>query len=198
MFRTNGGSMSRMRLLAPLALLMVGWPIHAQQYAIDRATDGPFAVKIFGIDFNKGSTLQRERILLNIPSCPVQLTSSSLRFDYQERGFKYKVQTGIQVQQAVTAFEIRHILYDVFGDHMQNLSNVEARDFAAGLNNVEGTWSAYRENDVTEHLTTVTYVAAVRFSDGKTWKFPLEPLMAALRGLNLEQKIEDDARRPRP
>jgi hypothetical protein len=110
----------------------------------------------------------------------------------------YKTQTTIQVQQPIVAVEIRHILYDVFGDHMQNLSNVEAKDFSVGPSTLEGTWSAYRENDITEHLTTVTYVAAVRLSDGKTWKFPLEQLIAALRGLNLEQKIEDDERRPRP
>lgn len=190
--------MNRPASLTFLAFLAAGSPLSAQQYVVDRAVDGPFAVKILGVNFNEGSTLQRERILLNIASCPVQLTSTSLRFNYKDRGLRYEVQTGIRVQSPITALEIRHVLYDVFGDHMHNLSNVEARDLGAGPSTMDGTWNAYRDNDVTQHLTTVTFVASVRLADGRTWKFQMEPLIAALRTLNLEQKIEREEGRGRP
>ena len=59
---------------------------------------------------------------------------------------------------------------------------------------MDGAWNILRENDVSEHLSTVTYVAKVRLADGKVWSFQLEPLLAALRSLNLEQKIEAEDR----
>jgi len=166
----------------------------AQQYQGSRAADGPFAVKVLGIPLNEGSSLQRERILLNIPSCPVQIVGSTLTFDYKERGFQYKVRTTLQAQQPITAVEIRHILYDVFGDHMNNLSNTEAKDLNTGEHVIDGIWNTLRENDLSEHLTTVSYVARVRLADGKVWTFQLEPLLATLRALNLEQKIEVEDR----
>ena len=166
----------------------------AQQYQISRAVDGPFAFKIMGISFNQKSSLQRETILLNVPSCPVQISASSLTFSYADRGFQYKGRTTFQTQNPVSAVEIRYIVYDVFGDHLRNLSNTEAQDFAAGDHVVEGTWNVLRENDVGEHLTTVAYVAKVRLADGKVWTFQLEPLVAALRSLNLEQKMEVEDR----
>ena len=168
----------------------------AQQYQVNRASDGSFATKIIGIPFNQGSSLQRERILLNIPSSPVQITATSLTYDYKERGFQYKVRTTFQTQQPIAAVELRYLLYDLFGDHLRNLSDTEAKDLTPGEHVVDGTWNVFRENDVGEHLTTVAFVAKVRYSDRKVWSFQLEPLAAALRSLNLEQKIEAEDRPP--
>ena len=190
--------MSRSACAVFIALLVVASSAAGQEYQVARVSDGPFSMKIMGVAFNEGSALQREAIVLNSPSCPVQLTSSALTFDYGDHGFKYKVHTGIKVQQPIAAIEIRHALYDVFGNHMRNLSNVEGRDFAVGPATVDGAWNVLQENDMGEHLTTVTYVAAVRFADGRIWRFQTAPLIGALRGLNLEQKIENDDRTSRP
>lgn len=165
-------------------------PATAQQYKIDRANDGPFSMKLLGVQFNEGSSLQREQVVLNTPSCPIQVVNSTLTFSYEDRGFKYKTKTNVQVTQPVAAFEIRHVLYDVFGRHMQNLSNVVAKDYSPGQYPVEAVWNAFRENDVSEHLTTVTYVANVRLADGKIWTFQVAPLLAALGSLSLEQKVD--------
>src|SRR5438105_3647205 len=166
---------SRCLSLMLLAAMVPTAVSYAQQYQVNRAPDGPFATKILGVPFNQGSSLQRERILLNIPSCPVQITATSLTYDYKDRGMQYKVRSTFQTQQPIAAVELRYILYDVFGDHLRNLSNTEAKDYTSGEHVVDGTWNVLRENDVSEHLTTVAYVAKVRLPDGKVWSFQLEP-----------------------
>ena len=50
----------------------------AGDYNISRSPDGPFSFSISGVDLNPGSTMQRESVLFNEPSCPVQITSLSL------------------------------------------------------------------------------------------------------------------------
>lgn len=190
--------MKRSQSIALIAVIALASVATAQEYQVARTPDGPFAMKILGVAFNEGSTLKRESILLNVSSCPVQLTSSALKFDYGDHGFRYKTHTTIQVQQGIAAIEIRHALYDLFGNHMKNLSNVDGRDFAPGPAVLDGTWNIIQENDLSEHLTTVTYVASIRFTDGRIWRFQAPALISALRGLNLEQKLEDDDRAPRP
>ena len=59
----------------------------------------------------------------------------------------------------------------MFGEHVQNLSNqnlsnTEAKDFARGPHEIDGISNRFRENEMHEVLTLVTYVAKVRLSDG--------------------------------
>jgi len=190
--RLENTTVKTSRLLAAITLPVLVGTAPAQVYQVNRAPDGPFAAKVLGVAFNKGSTLQRERVLLNLPSCPVQLTASTLSFGYEERGLRYKIHTTFQVQQPVVAVEIRHILYDVFGEHMRSLSETEATDYPAGEQAVDGAWGVLRDNDISEQLSAVSFVAKVRLADGKVWSFQMEPLIVALRSLNLEQKIEED------
>ena len=186
----------KMKLSQSVVLLVLGIAVPdvgvGQQYVAVRAPDGPFSFKILGVELNEGSSMQREGIVLNIVSCPVEITNSSLTFDYADRRFKYKVATEINVAEPILAIEVRHALYDVFGEHMKNLANLEARDFAAGPSSFDGTWNILNENDVGEHLTTVTYVSAVRFVNGLTWKFDVDLLLVAVGALDLEQKVTDE------
>lgn len=46
------------------------------------------------------------------------------------------------------------------------------------------------ENEISEALTTVSFVARVRRADGTTWAFNADRLRAALGSLNLEKKLE--------
>ncbi len=73
---------------------------------------------------------------------------------------------------------------------MQNLSNTEAKDITPGDHSLSGTWNILRENEVTEHLTTVSYVAQARLADGRVWEFDSDALSAALGSLNLDQERE--------
>jgi len=180
------------RVLGVAILVLMATQSLAAQYDVKRESDGPFAFKLFGVELNKGSSLQRESVLFNDPSCPVQFSQNSMKFDYSDRRLTISASTQLSVAQPVMAMEVRHILFDIFGQHMKNLSNTEARDFSAGPATLDGKWNLFDENDTSELLTTVTYVARVRLVDGTQWVVNSDNLIAALGTLHLERKIEDE------
>lgn len=163
-----------------------------QEYEISHTPDGPFAARISGVMINEGSTLQRESILLNVPSSPVRIHAAELSFSYRDRRFRYEITTQLEASVLVRALEVRHILYDVFGDHMHNLSNTESVDISPGAIELDGTWNMFQENDLTEHLTTVTYVARARLEDGSVWNADINAISDALESLDLDREIDDE------
>ena len=181
--------MQGLRTLLILWVLLPG-AARSADYAIERHSDGPFSFKISSLEYNEGSTLARESILFNDPKCPVSLTSHSTKIDYKSRGYRFIGATKIHVNTPVVALRVRTILYDVFGQHMKNLSNVEPKDFSPGAATLEPEWRA-SDNEITELPTTVTYVSRVRLADGSQWVFDQSSLSLALSALKLEQKISD-------
>lgn len=177
---------------ALLILFLTATPVISATYDIKREPEGPFAFKILGIELNKGSSLQRESVLFNDPSCPIQLAKNTMSFTYEDRRFRINSSTLLSIAKPVMAFEVRHIMFDVFGGHMNNLSNLEARDYAPGPVPLDATWNIFDENDPSELLTTVTYIARVRLPDGTQWVFNSDNLTQALGSLHLEKKIEGD------
>jgi hypothetical protein len=176
-------------ILAALTLSAVAAP-----YEITREPDGPFNFKILGIELNKGSSLVRETILFNDPTCPVQLSKNSMTFNYADRRLSISSATVASVKQPIVAMEVRHIMFDVFGQHMKNLSNTEVLDIGSLPipTSLKATWNLFDENDASEFLTSVTYVARVRLVDGTQWVVNADNLSQALGTLKLERKIEDD------
>lgn len=171
-------------------LLLPTW-ILAADYNIERHDDGPFSFSISGVEINEGSTLNRESILFNDPTCPIKIQSHKTAVIYADRGFRFSAKTSMNMERKVVAIQIRTIHYDLFGQHMHNLSNTEPKDFNPGQHTITGEWRA-SDNDISDLLTTVTYVARVRLDDGSQWIFDIDNLQLALSSLSLEQKIGDD------
>jgi hypothetical protein len=180
-----------MRKLILMAVLFFTTSANASGYKIDRDVDGPFAFTISGVKINEGSTLTRESILFNDPASPILINSHSTKVVYKDRGFRFSGTTEIQLKSEVVAVQVRTILYDVFGQHMKNLANTQPKDLSPGSSTISGEWRAL-DNDITELLTTVTYVARVRLADGTQWVFDAKNLELALSSLKLEQKIGED------
>jgi hypothetical protein len=164
---------------------------YAQDYEIKRVNDGPFSFSISGIKLNEGSSLMRESILFNDPLCPVQLSMHTTSIKYKDRGFRFAGKTKFSVAKDIRAVELQTLLYDVFGQHLKNLTNREVRDFPAGPAEAEGEWRA-SDNDVSTLLTTVTFVVRVRFVDGSQWIHNLDNLQLALSSLHLEKEFGDE------
>lgn len=163
-------------------------PEHDIGYEITRKEDGPFKFKILGVVINKESDLMRESVVFNDPSSPVQLTGFSNTINYFERGFEYTGLTSIEVKQPIVAVKFRTALFDVFGRHIRNLGQSEAKNFDEGFSSLTGEWKA-SDGEVQELLTSVTYVERVRLADGTQWIYNQDNLVMALAGLNLQQKI---------
>jgi len=178
--------------IAGIALVLISTSVRAELYEIKREAEGPFKFKLFGVELNEGSSLQRESVLFNDPSCPVQITRNRMVFAYADRRMTLSAATQLTMRQPIMAMEVRHILFDVCGQDARNVSNLAASDFQAVPANLPSTWNIFDENDASELLTTVTYIARVRFVDGTQWVVNSDNLSQALGSLHLERKIEDE------
>ncbi len=126
------------------------------------------------IKVNKGSSLRRTWIALNDPACPLQLIGAGIETQYRgTSGYRFYGVGSAKPLNPMQALEIRYILYDTFGDHIKTLSQtlvVDIKATSAFNLEEENEWYA-SENDVSELLTVVAFVAQVRTSDGKIWRY---------------------------
>jgi len=132
-------------------------------YDVKRETEGPFTFKILSVEFNKGSSLQRESVLFNDSSCPIQLSTNAMSFSYEGNRFRLSSAMHLSVDQPVMALEVRHILFDLFGRHMKNLSSLEAQDFAVGPLPLHATWNLFDDNTPSQ-FTYYGYLCCTRTS----------------------------------
>ena len=113
-----------------------------------------------------------------------------MEIDREDRSFRFNATTELKFKDEASALEIRHVLYDVFNQHMRNLSHLEAEDLSESTT-IKGIWRA-SDSDIREFLTTVSFVARVRLADGSQWVFDRESLSLALLSLDLERLTEDE------
>ncbi len=134
-----------------------------------------------GIEVNKGSSLQRRWFVINDPSCPVQLLGAGINTVYLNsnmgEGYKYKA-TGVAITSGtVTAFKVRYLLFDIWGDRAETLSGTDVSDLKGQINLKDiGSWEAL-ENDVSEILTVLSFVDRVRRPDGTVWEYDASSLL---------------------
>ena len=170
----------------------------AGDYQSSRAQDAPFAfTSMFGGTFNKGSSLMRETILLNDPDAPVQVTRTQTRFELVKSNFDFVSVNEFEARKPVAAVAVHHVVFDVFGRHMDDLSAIDVADRGVGRHSREGRWKSLGDY-VPELLTTVTYVSRVRLSDGTQWVYNESRLLSALRRLGLEPLAGDGKRSEAP
>lgn len=176
-------------LLGLFVLVLVAVPAVSQEGDTKGAMEA--TSKLLGETFAKSSTLQRESVLFNDPDCPAQILRVS--FEFEDEDTEITASNHLSFVQPASAVEVRHILFDVFGRHMTNISNVEVNDFSATPNLFSSRWEDLDEKDATRLLTTVTYVARVRLADGTQWVFDPDSLATELGKLQLEKKIGEEA-----
>ena len=125
-----------------------------------------------GISVNTGSSLTREWIVINDEKCPAQLKDVGINTVYVSSDYSFVPAGNIVLSEPIVTYEIHHVLYDVFGGHIKSLNNLEIADMSGtiDLKKSSGTWYA-TENQISEYLSCVSYVAAVRTTTGVIWRF---------------------------
>ncbi len=143
------------------------------QITVSKFEGGSVVTKLgMGINVNGSSTLKREWIVINNPKCPMKLSDAvGINVNYTGSGYKFVPVGNIVMAEPIVAYEIHHVLYNVFGQHIKTLSNLEIAD----LNETKGfdkysSWYA-SENQVSEYLFCVSYVAYVRMKSGVIWRY---------------------------
>jgi hypothetical protein len=138
-----------------------------------------------GISVNTGSTLNRDWIIINDAKCPLQLDKVGINTIYGSSRYYFKPTGNIIPSEHIVAYDIYHILYDVFGKHMKSLSNLDVSELTAPTElGKSGSWYA-SENDVKEYFLCVSYVANVRTKEGVIWRYNPEDIKEVLSKIQI-------------
>lgn len=146
-----------------------------------------------GSGANQGSTLRRSWVTLDDTTCPLAIVGTGVSIRQSNKWFG--IAGRVRPREAVSAFEIRFVLLDVFGEHLTSLSKTEIKDLDAGKEvilsqmrshgrSVGADWRANWQ-DVREHLTVVSFVAHVRTQEGVVWQYDEKAIAERLRELGL-------------
>ena len=125
-----------------------------------------------GTDYkvNLGSTLTRDWFTLNYTGCPLQLKNIGLSTFFDQK-YYFTPKGDLTAKDSIAAYEIHHMIYDVFGRHIKTLRNFVCKDNKGDFKFNDGwSWQADLD-DVSEYMICVSYVAYVRTKDGKVWKY---------------------------
>ena len=151
-----------------------------------------------GIAVNKGSSLKRKWFVINSVTCPAFLSLAGIKTvyhsssDYSAGGYEFNPQGTISAKGDVTAFEVRFVLFDIWGDRMEALSLSQLAELAPNSPfefSEAGEWYA-SESDVREFFTAVAFVAHVRLADGTTWNYDPNGIVTQLAKIQLHLNKE--------
>lgn len=172
--------------IIPICLLFCS--LSNAQLTTSKVNGGTVVTKLSSnIKVNDGSTLTREWIVINDEKCPIQLKDVGINSVYiSGDGYQFKVIGTLNTLEPIAAYEIHHVLYDVFGGHLTSLNSIDIKDINGpiDLSQSRGNWNP-SENEVSEYLSCVSYVAAVRTSNGVIWRFKPELIKQELSKIQI-------------
>ena len=146
---------------------------------ITRASGGSIKTELgYGIVTNEGSSLTREWITVHDNSIPADINGTiGVKTVYESgdrysRGdYRYSTQYRITVKESLSVIEVRFLLFDIWGDHVRNLSSTDIIDIDAGATKAfDAKWNVYSENEVSEYYASIAYISQVRTNSGKVVK----------------------------
>ena len=113
------------------------------------------------------------------------------RFDEKE-GTHYLVPIGVvSPKQAISAVEVRYMLFDIWGDHIRTLSVTRIVDSATHIDFREHDRFPELESEASRMFTVVAFVSRVRTSDARVWSFNREQLIPQIEALDLTLVPDD-------
>ena len=126
----------------------------------------------YNVQVNKGSTLKRSFAIVNDPAAPAQLSGAGVVTRYGRDRYSFGPTGTLTPVEDLAAVEVRVVLYDVFGSRIKTLTGTHITDMPVGttvnLSDI-GSWYA-SENQASELLTAVTFIANARTKSGKVWR----------------------------
>lgn len=177
-----------MKKITLILICLLFCSLSQAQITTSKVNGGSIVTKLSSnIKVNNGSTLTREWIVINDEKCPIQLKDVGINSDYLTGdGYRFKAAGSINTLEPIAAYEIHHVLYDVFGSHLTSLNNIDIIDIngTIDLSQSRGGWNP-SESEVSEYLSCVSYVAAVRTSTGVIWRFKPELIKQELSKIQI-------------
>lgn len=164
-----------------------------------------------GIDFeirNEESKLFREWIILDDPRMPLgfdveqtQGLNTGRYFNGHSHDILFRNRTYLVVRtEAICAFEVRHLTFDVWGNHFRTLTATEIADHAvASTIQLDHKWNLYSENEAWEFYASITYIARVRTAAGKVIEAETDAVLREARRFSEKftiEQLEPSAKKP--
>ena len=174
-------------LFATLAVPADGEP------TVARSSGGSMKTK-HGFGFlNKGSSLEREWVVVNDSALPASITSpTGVKPVSDGRHLRCSAKTTVHVTEAISAIEVRFLTFDVWGNRVRILSASEVVDVPAD-ETYEGdwSWSSFSENEASQFFASIAYVAQVRTHDGRVLRGNVDAVLKEARRFSKEMTEGD-------
>ena len=161
---------------------------------VTSANGGSIQTKLgYGIVLNKDSSLMREWITVHDDSLPIDFDGNTgLKTIYSDRSYYYSSEYTIITKEAISAFEIRFLTFDIWGNHIQNLVATEISDIGSGMSEkFDAKWKEYSENRVSEFYASIAYISQIRTADGRVIKANPETVLAEARKFSEKFSMSD-------
>lgn len=141
-----------------------------------------------GIVLNKQSSLQREWIVVDDPRLPVSIrgvTGARTIYKpgkrYSSGSYMYAADLDLGVTDDVSAFEIRFVTFDIWGERRRVLSLASIKDLAPGRHKEDAEWRVHSEHETSQYYASIAYVARVRTKSGKVLRANPQAVLAEAR-----------------
>ena len=189
--------------VTPILLAVLSTPSSADN--VTKASGGSIkTVLIQDIVLNGDSSLTREWITVHDSIIPADIEGTAGVTTIYERGrnysngdYKYTSEFTLTSSEALSAFEVRFLTFDIWGDHVRNLSITKIMDIPAGeQKKITGKWNVYSENEVSEYYASIAYIAQVRTASGQVIK--ADPKVVLEEARKFTEKFAEGDLEPAP
>jgi hypothetical protein len=197
----------RICLSAALAPVLFAQLQQLKTLTVEKSDGGPVTVAFEPMTVNQHSKLRRTWYAVNDAACPVQLAGAGVRIEPSPGSTYLRFETQVAsllTNRPVVAFELRFVLFDIFGGHMGTIRELHVADVpAAGgfvlkpdrvtippLPKKRDNQPLIEERppgvleasvaDAQKLLHVATFVAQVKSLDGEVWSADLKSVSAEL------------------
>lgn len=140
-----------------------------------RTGEGASLKTDFGYDIvlNKNSSLKRQWTYIQDANSPVDVEGTPDVMVAYIKDYKHTTYYSLKAKQDLTAVEVIHVVFDVFGQRLHTLQNVEVADIKAGESvTMTGEWRIWSERDARVAHTSFTYIRSARTASGNIYTAP--------------------------
>lgn len=139
-------------------------------------------------------------VILSQKGPPLKITKYDATYEEEYRGsysnhpdqIKHTVNYKNVSGKLIVAYQIGLVAFDVFNNFMDKFIGWSIEDVAADIES-EGIWiqTPYAAFSFKRYGTAVTFVNAVRFSDGSIWRADIGEVLTELQKFEKDVKKED-------
>ena len=154
---------------------------------------GRVAVRTASGFLNQGSSLKRTWYVIDDQKAPAGLDHAGVfpRLDEKEKLQYIMPVATVTPKQAISAVEMRYVLFDVWGQRLRTLSVTQLADSSTHVDfRGSNKWVAL-ESEVSQLVSVVSFVARVRTAEGGMWTFDADRMAPHLRDLGLQVVAAD-------